>query len=1659
MTTVRRLFMFLLFIAVINAANPPPAPKASGGDNAASTSTWGYIVGENGPDQWAQLNRKEWGTCSTSHMQSPVHIIDFKYKCDGQCDYDQQSWTGDPQNTVQQGQKRLSLNGLRPITQTAVHNNGHTLVVNVPKNHEAMYTTFEGREYELLQYHFHRAAEHLVNGLQYPLEMHMVHRRKGGSDNDLLVVGVFFEVKQEANLFLNALNFVENGLPSRKNERRPIVRHANPLGVLDSMSVYNDAATQEMRDSMVLSLKLSLTGRALSPATIAAFKAFKQGWDTYANTRAATQRSLQELYYVNNPYPEARQNYYRAPLENTQAYHDTHEEWHPIYKKKMYEDGFYDIMFLDPEGNLFYSVHKEPDYATNFESTGRYGSTGLGKVYRAARSNPQAVHEVPWEEYSPSGGVHASFVATGVMEGGKLLGVFVVRLPPEVEEQAKAQAAAAAEKSSSGGAASGGHRRRAAPPPAAASDSTAVGEAIVRTDADTACALRLNNMRIDAGCHSELGQSLYADDGHRRRASTGGASKCPYCPTPAQEKKGQFAYWTYDGSLTTPPCSEGVKWVVMQDIAFATINQLQAFPFRNNFRPPQPLFARTIYSGSRKAWQWGYSAANGPSKWAENGFTFCNGEHQSPIDIRTDKVRTYTHFDFIPQYEPQYNLYVSNTGRSVDVQLRLTKSHISLETGVKASFEYQEYYLTDIRFHKDSEHTVDGKKYEMEAQFHHRQEGDHNLAPHMVVSVLFTKGECNMQLDQLSWGSLPQNRDTIGMHVPDAFLVEDLMPMSRRYWTYDGTLTSPPCTPGVTWVILQESRTICQRQLDVFPLSNSRVVQPIDDRTVQVGSFRPSDGVSDDFWHWDYYHQFRPTTWGRYYQGCTGSRQSPINIITDEVQNHGNTYHNKRLILKWHPMCGLRTRNNGHTIVVDMPAGMTDFEEVYWRVLKFHFHAPSETQIDGHTYPLEMHITHADTNLQGRYLVISILFYKGTDNQFLNSLDWEHLPPLPHSKAEEETREVPRQVDLEQMINNKNSGLEYWQYEGSLTTPPCTEGVKWVVMAHADHLSSHQLLLFYNVLHHANFRTPQPLAGRVVGFNSQPHEIAEKDLWGYGPENGPSTWGAAGFPHCLEKHQSPIDIETNRVQKHEHYGIDWSEYGQTLGSGTLKLINDHNRIMEVAGFPSHSNKITFEGQFYFLVDILYHRNAETRINGKTHDFEMHLIHKNDVNQYMYIAVLFKEGKPNAALDKLMWNEMPNMLITDLNQELKRSMPINSAWSPMEIIDSLGLDKSKYPQGPTYWHYDGSMSTPPCDEGATWIVIEQIAEMSYAQLAQYPFKGSVRPVMPMNGRIVHHMSSVDVPALLAASKHRHEHGELVHSAAHHLGATKASGAKHSGGHRRRAEAPAAAPAGYDMSYQWGYGIEDGPMKWAYDLPTCIGYTQSPISINECNLVRRQKNKMFPQWKFTEGLKIANDGHSLVVSGIKDSYTEYEGVRYELSHFNFHSGSEHLLHDEQYPLELHLVHTLEGRPALVIGIIFDVGPANVDLTALHFEDVKALPMITGKKTDINLPFNPIHFMPYNKNYYTYDGSLTTPPCTEGIRWVVMQSTMSASNAQIANFPFHTNYRNPQNMYGRPVYFMSQQDQYLYETEVTGSSSALHTSWAVVLSTLVALLALVH
>merc|ERR1711968_260760 len=1026
-----------------------------------------------------------------------------------------------------------------------------------------------------------------------------------------LVVGIFFEEADQANLFLNGIGFKQGGVPVTAGTRMSLGRAVNPLGAVDDMSVYNDAATEQMRNSQVLSLKLQLTGWALSPRTVAAQKEFKEAWDLVADNDEARARNLREAYIFNNPAPAGGKDAMdRPPLELTELYHEIHLKHHPYYRDMLYANNYYDIFVFDTIGNLIYSVYKEHDYATNFQTTGRYGASGLGKAFRAAMANPTSVNEIPWEPYEPSYGALASFVSTGIQENGVTIGVFCIQLPPEAIKEAIEMGTYVA----------GRRRLLAAAAPAAAAEGASNAANWVRFANDERCALRLNQMRISAGCHSS------AVAGHRRRAGSDGddaSAKCPNCPSLREEGTMNLDYWTYDGSLTTPPCTEGVKWVVLKKRTPATSLQIQAFPFRGNFRPPQPIFARRIMSGSAPAWQWGYAAANGPHAWAANGYSFCGGAHQSPINIETGKTREYTHFDFIPQYQPQHNLYIINTGKSVEVQLRLTKNHISEENGVKAAFESQTYFLTKISFHKESEHMVNGKKGAMEAQFNHRQEGNKDVAPHLVVSVIYQlSAECDSQLDVLNWENLPQNVDNIGMHVPDSFLVEDLMPMSRRYWTYDGTLTVPPCTPGVQWVILSEQRNICQRQLDAFPVKNTRPVQAIDDRYVQVGSFRASDGVSDDFWHWDYYHQYRPATWGRYYAQCLGTSQSPINIITENLKDHGNAAENKRLHKHWHSICGVRTRNNGHTVVVDMPAGYTVFEDVSWRVKQFHFHAPSETQIDGAMFPLEMHIVHADMNGLGRNLIMAVLFQQGTANSFLRQIDWHMLPPLPHSKSEEETHEISKAIDLNMMIDNKNSGMEYYSYMGSLTTPPCTEGVQWVVMTNPDHVDKNQLLYFYNVLHHSNFRTPQPLNGRSVTRNSPPHEINEKDLWGYDELNGPNTWGAAGFPECLESHQSPIDIETASRVENPYYAINWREWQGTTGGGRLYMENDHNRMYILKGFASKSNKITFEGQFYYLDSLMFHKRSETRINGQQFDFEVHFVHKNEVGMYLYLVQLY-----------------------------------------------------------------------------------------------------------------------------------------------------------------------------------------------------------------------------------------------------------------------------------------------------------------------------------------------------------------------------------------------------------------------------------------------------
>jgi hypothetical protein len=163
-----------------------------------------------------------------------------------------------------------------------------------------------------------------------------------------------------------------------------------------------------------------------------AFQAFKTSWDAFAPTDAERLAALQQAYITNNPNPlGSKDQLDYAP--GYEAYHATHKQYHPAWRATLYERNYYDIFMLDLEGNLVYSVYKELDYATNFQ-TGEWASSGLGEAFRAAIADPDVVSEIPWKPYGPSFGALASFLSTGIKDSqGNLIGVFSTQFPPSAK--------------------------------------------------------------------------------------------------------------------------------------------------------------------------------------------------------------------------------------------------------------------------------------------------------------------------------------------------------------------------------------------------------------------------------------------------------------------------------------------------------------------------------------------------------------------------------------------------------------------------------------------------------------------------------------------------------------------------------------------------------------------------------------------------------------------------------------------------------------------------------------------------------------------------------------------------------------------------------------------------------------------------------------------------------------------------------------------------------------------------------------------------------------------------------------------------------------------------------------------------------------------------
>jgi carbonic anhydrase len=196
--------------------------------------------------------------------------------------------------------------------------------------------------------------------------------------------------------------------------------------------------------------------------------------------------------------------------------------------------------------------------------------------------------------------------------------------------------------------------------------------------------------------------------------------------------------------------------------------------------------------------------------------------------------------------------------------------------------------------------------------------------------------------------------------------------------------------------------------------------------------------------------------------------------------------------------------------------------------------------------------------------------------------------------------------------------------------------------------------------------------------------------------------------------------------------------------------------------------------------------------------------------------------------------------------------------------------------------------------------------------------------------------------------------------------------------------------------FGYFGALGPAFWSQlspDWGTCNGgEIQSPVDLGH----QRTWRELAIDYGTTTG-EIFNNGHTIEIETEGDNRLVLDGVTYDLAQFHFHTGSEHRVLGRGYDMELHLVHKSASGTNAVIGVFLKRGTSSGALAPIF----AALPDSLNVKEPLAAPFNPATFLPSSPAHYRYVGSLTTPPCTEGVRWIVLQDPVTVSDEDIAQF----------------------------------------------------------
>ena len=237
--------------------------------------------------------------------------------------------------------------------------------------------------------------------------------------------------------------------------------------------------------------------------------------------------------------------------------------------------------------------------------------------------------------------------------------------------------------------------------------------------------------------------------------------------------------------------------------------------------------------------------------------------------------------------------------------------------------------------------------------------------------------------------------------------------------------------------------------------------------------------------------------------------------------------------------------------------------------------------------------------------------------------------------------------------------------------------------------------------------------------------------------------------------------------------------------------------------------------------------------------------------------------------------------------------------------------------------------------------------------------------------------------------------------------------HSKGDKKGDKKDAHGPADTHTAH-WEYEGAMGPENWGKEFPTCgKGKSQAPLNIK--GPFEKVRFSVAPDYKQGQ-LKIVNNGHTIQVNVPNGSKIRIDGKPFDLLQFHFHRPSEEHIDGKPSAMVIHFVHKSPEGELAVLAVMLREGNENPGIKTLWTHAPKAAgPEVIPD----GVMFNPANLLPKEMDFFHYDGSLTTPPCTEKVKFFILKTQVNISKEQVTDFPFKMNARPIQPANGRPIY----------------------------------------